>query len=110
MELLCNEPRFVRPLNVPPETAGQGSVVIQKGSLPPVAVLNLQSHTFRPVLDKPFLLGRLEVERPRQQTRVVFVDTHAEATSPWKPAAREGISLPVRAGSVRTLPAPGLAE
>ena len=81
VELLRNEKRFVRPLNYPPGTAGQGSVVIQKGSLPPVAVLNLQGRTFLPVLENPFRLGRAEVERLRQQTRVIFVDIHAEATS-----------------------------
>src|SRR5436189_1078951 len=31
MELLANEKRFLRPLNYPPGTAGQGSVVLQKG-------------------------------------------------------------------------------
>ncbi len=81
VELLCNEPRFVRPLNYPAGTIGQGSVVIQKGSLPPVAVLNLQGRTFMPVLENPFQLGRAEVERLRQQTKIIFVDIHAEATS-----------------------------
>ncbi len=81
MELLRNEKRFVRPLNYPPGTAGQGSVVIQKGSLPPVAVLNLQGRTFMPVLESPFQLGRTEVKRLRQQVKIIFVDIHAEATS-----------------------------
>ena len=81
VELLRNEPRFVRPLNYPAGTAGQGSVVIQKGSLPLVAVLNLQGRTFMPVLENPFQLGRAEVERLRQQTKIIFVDIHAEATS-----------------------------
>ena len=81
VELLRNEPRFVRPLNYPAGTVGQGSVVIQKGALPPVAVLNLQGRTFMPVLENPFQLGRAEVERLRQQARIIFVDIHAEATS-----------------------------
>ncbi len=81
MELLRNERRFVRPLNYPPGTVGQGSVVIQKGSLPPVAVLNLQGRTFLPVLENPFQIGRAEVERLRQQAKIIFVDIHAEATS-----------------------------
>lgn len=81
VELLRNEKRFVRPLNYPPGTVGQGSVVVQKGSLPPVAVLNLQGRTFMPVLENPFLLGRVEVERLRPQTKIIFVDIHAEATS-----------------------------
>lgn len=81
MDLLGHEPRFLRPLNYPLGTAGQGSVVIQKDSLPPVAVLNLQGRTFMPVLENPFHLGRAEVERLRLQTKIIFVDIHAEATS-----------------------------
>ena len=80
-ELLQHEKRFLRPLNYPPSTPGQGSVVVQLGQLPPVAVLNLQGRTFMPPLENPFLFGREEVERLRQQTKIIFVDFHAEATS-----------------------------
>jgi len=34
-----------------------------------------------PMLENPFQLGRAEVERLRQQVRIIFVDMHAEATS-----------------------------
>ena len=81
MELLDKESRFVRPLNYPPNTPGQGSVVVRVPGWPPVAVLNLQGRTFLPALENPFLLGREEVERLRQQTKIIFVDFHAEATS-----------------------------
>ncbi len=81
VELLRNEPRFLRPMNYPVGTVGQGSVVIQKGLLPAGAVLNLQGRTFMPVLENPFQLGRTEVERLRLQTKIIFVDIHAEATS-----------------------------
>lgn len=81
VELLRTERRFLRPLNYPAGTVGQGSVVIQKGLLPPVAVLNLQGRTFMPALENPFQLGREEVERLRMQTRIILVDIHAEATS-----------------------------
>jgi hypothetical protein len=81
VELLDKEPRFVRPLNYPPATPGQGSVVVPVPGFPPVAVLNLQGRTFMAALENPFLLGREEVERLRLQTKIIFVDFHAEATS-----------------------------
>lgn len=81
MELLAGEPRFVRPLNYPPGTPGQGSAIFAAPGLPPLAVLNLQGRTFMPPLENPFLAARAEVERLRQQTRLIFVDFHAEATS-----------------------------
>ena len=80
-ELLANEKRFIRPLNYPASVAGQGSVVVSKEGLPPVAVLNLQGRTFMPPLENPFVMGRDEIERLRQQAKIIFVDFHAEATS-----------------------------
>jgi hypothetical protein len=42
MELLANEPRFVRPLNYPAGTPGHGSFVLQRDGKPKVCVMNLQ--------------------------------------------------------------------
>jgi hypothetical protein len=81
MELLANEKRFLRPLNYPPGTPGHGSAVFQINKLPPIAVLNAQGRTFMPPLENPFLLALDEVKRLRQQTKIIFVDFHAEATS-----------------------------
>jgi hypothetical protein len=88
MELLANEKRFVRPLNYPPGTPGQGSGIFEIRNPKSefrnpvrVAVLNAQGRTFMPVLENPFLLVPPEVERLRQQTKIIFVDFHAEATS-----------------------------
>jgi metallophosphoesterase (TIGR00282 family) len=86
IELLQNEKRFLRPLNYPPGTPGQGSGVfnIQHSTLNiqrSIAVLNLQGRTFMPPLENPFLLAAEEVKRLREQTKIIFVDFHAEATS-----------------------------
>ena len=81
MGLLEGERRFVRPLNYPPGTPGQGSAIFQAPGLPPVAVLNLQGRTFMPALENPFHAALAEVERLRQTTKIIFVDFHAEATS-----------------------------
>lgn len=81
MGLLQNESRFVRPLNYPQGTPGQGSVVVQANNQAPIAVLNLQGRVFMPDLDNPFIVARAEVERLRQKTNIIFVDLHAEATS-----------------------------
>ena len=80
-ELLASEPRFVRPLNYPPGTPGQGSALLRLESKPPVAVINVQGRTFMPPLENPFLAMQAEVERLRQTTPIIFVDIHAEATS-----------------------------
>lgn len=81
MELLANEPRFVRPLNYPPGTPGQGTALLHLDGKPPLAVVNVQGRTFMAPLENPFLAMRAEVERLRQITPLIFVDVHAEATS-----------------------------
>ena len=83
MELLANEKRFLRPLNYPPGAPGRGSGVFEtQNSKLNIAVLNAQGRTFmQPQLENPFLLAAEEVKRLREQTRIIFVDFHAEATS-----------------------------
>lgn len=81
MDLLANEPRFLRPLNYPPGTIGQGSGIFEIRNSFRVAVLNAQGRTFMPAIENPFLVATPEVERLRQQTKIIFVDFHGEATS-----------------------------
>lgn len=73
--------RVLRPFNYPVGAPGKGSVVTQDRAGRTVAVLNLQGRTFMADIDCPFQQGRAEVERLRQQTAIVFVDFHAEATA-----------------------------
>jgi metallophosphoesterase (TIGR00282 family) len=81
IKLLTDEPRFVRPINYPPGTPGQGSAVHQAAGRPAVAVVNAQGRTFMPDLDNPFWRIRPEIERLRTLTPIILVDMHAEATS-----------------------------
>jgi len=82
VELLNRERRFVRPSNYPPGTPGQGSAIFQAEGHPPVAVLNFQGRTFMAAaLDDPFRCALAEAKSLRLQTRLIFVDFHAEATS-----------------------------
>jgi 2',3'-cyclic-nucleotide 2'-phosphodiesterase len=75
------EPRLLRPLNYPPGTPGHGSIVLEtaKGK---VGVINVQGRTFMlPNLENPFRLIEDEVRWMQEETRVIFVDVHAETTS-----------------------------
>jgi len=88
VELLNREPRFLRPLNYPVGTPGQGSGVFElknpRSELPGavrIGVVNAQGRTFMPALDNPFLVVPEEIDRLRTETAVILVDFHAEATS-----------------------------
>ena len=80
-DLLLQEPRFLRPINYPPNTLGQGSTVWQRDGLPPVGILNAQGRSFMAPLENPFIVVPAEVERLRRITPLIFIDMHAEATS-----------------------------
>ena len=80
--LLEGEPRFLRPINYPRGAVGNGSCVYHLQGRPPFAVLNAQGRVFMAdLLDNPFVVVPPEVDRLRQQTEVIIVDFHAEATS-----------------------------
>jgi len=84
MDLLANEKRFLRPLNYPAGVPGHGSGVFEargvKGEVR-IGVLNAQGRTFMPPLENPFTLAAEEIKKLRAQTKIIFVDFHAEATS-----------------------------
>ena len=78
---LADEPRMLRPLNYPEGVPGSGSVVLEtkKGK---VAVINALGRVFMgPQVDNPFTLVAACAEKLREETPVIFVDFHAEATS-----------------------------
>jgi len=80
--LLNEESRFVRPVNYPAGTPGQGSTVIERAGHPTVGVINAQGNTFmRGELDNPFRRVKEEVKKLAPVAPVILLDFHAEATS-----------------------------
>jgi hypothetical protein len=80
-ELLYSEPRFLRPLNYPSNVPGRGAHIFQLRNLPPIGVMNVQGRVFMPPMENPFTTADAEVNRLREQAKIIFVDFHAEATS-----------------------------
>ncbi len=74
------EPRSLRPLNYPKGTHGNGYYVAdtKKGK---VAVVNMQGRTFMATIDCPFRTADWVVSKLRNETKVIFMDFHAEATA-----------------------------
>jgi metallophosphoesterase (TIGR00282 family) len=73
--------RLLRPLNYPPGSPGDGAVVLSSRKGHTVAVLNLQGRAFMQSIDCPFRAADDAIPRLREQTPVVLVDFHAEATA-----------------------------
>jgi 2',3'-cyclic-nucleotide 2'-phosphodiesterase len=69
----------LRPQNFPPGVPGKGTALVSAGG-EQVLVLNLQGRLFMPDLDDPFRAAD-EALASHPETRIVFCDMHAEATS-----------------------------
>jgi len=78
---LAEEPRLVRPANMPAGTPGQGWGVFRARDGTPVGIVNLLGRVFMKEVDSPFREVERAVEALRGQTKVIFVDFHAETTA-----------------------------
>ena len=72
--------RVVRPANYPPGSPGRGSGVFAVNGVK-VGVLNLMGRVFMVTVDDPFRIGAELIADLREQTNIIVVDVHAEATS-----------------------------
>jgi len=80
IEYIAKENLLLRPANFPAGAPGTGSIVVKAGPHK-VAVLNLMGRVFLPSLDCPFRKADEEIARLKQETPIVIVDMHCEATS-----------------------------
>jgi len=81
LEYIKREERIIRPANYPEGTPGRGSALVSTPGGVKVGVLNLEGRVFMNNLDCPFRCADREIAKLKEQTPVVFVDFHAEATS-----------------------------
>jgi hypothetical protein len=78
---LEEEPRLVRPANMPPGTPGRGSAIFKASDGTAVGVVSLLGQVFMREVDSPFRVADPLIAELRAKTRVIFVDFHAEATA-----------------------------
>jgi hypothetical protein len=81
LPLLDQEPLLLRPHNYPPGVPGRGVTVVSGKNGVKVGVLNLMGRVFMRELECPFRTGEREAARLREETPVILVDFHAEATA-----------------------------
>lgn len=78
---IAEQPRLLRPHNYPENTPGTGIYVGDTRCGSRIGVLNLQGRVFMATIDCPFSVGLKAIESIREQTRIIIVDFHAEASS-----------------------------
>jgi metallophosphoesterase (TIGR00282 family) len=79
----ADQPRLLRPANLPNGAPGRGVYVARTASGMSVAVVNVMGRVFMTAIDDPFRVVSDIVAAVKQDNdaRIVFVDFHAEATS-----------------------------
>lgn len=80
-DYLNKDQNLLRPANYPPQNPGKGSVVYQLKDGTKIGVLNIQGRVFIKEIDCPFRVAEQEIEKLKQETNIIIVDMHAEATS-----------------------------
>jgi len=77
------EERMLRPANYPVETTpGRGALLLSmKSGKKKAAVINLMGRVFMKAVDCPFRVADRELDILKDQTPIIIVDFHAEATS-----------------------------
>lgn len=75
------EPRLLRPANYPPGLPGKGGGVFKTAGGVPIGVINLEGRAFMNNLDCPFRAADALIDEISAQTKIIFVDFHAETTS-----------------------------
>jgi metallophosphoesterase (TIGR00282 family) len=80
-KVLESNRNVLRPANYPSENPGNGFIVCDLGEKGKVGVLNLQGRVYMQTIDCPFKKADWAVEKMREQTKVIFIDMHAEATA-----------------------------
>lgn len=80
-DYIDREPRLLRPYNFPQDTPGAGLFRGRSRQGQPVAVLNLQGRVFMQSIDCPFRALDRVLDELGDDSPVLLVDMHAEATS-----------------------------
>lgn len=79
--VLEREKRLLRPANYPPGLPGRGSGLFETAAGIKVGICNLEGRVFMKNLDCPFRAADVLVAKLREETPIIMVDFHAEATS-----------------------------
>jgi len=81
MDYLAEEPRLVRPANLPHGAPGEGWRVFKATDGTPVGVVNLIGRVFMKEADDPFRTADAALDALKDKCKVVLVDFHAETTA-----------------------------
>ena len=87
--------KLIRPVNYPENTPGAGYGIFDKQSFK-VGVINVLGRTFMNLIDSPWDVVERAIDKIKQETPIIIIDIHAEATAEkiciGKYFAKKGVS------------------
>ncbi len=95
--VINENPRILRPHNFPVDAPGRGYALVEISPRVKWGIVNLMGRALLAPSDDPFRMGKQIIEKLREETQLVFVDFHAEATAEKLALARylDGITTAV---------------
>jgi len=79
--LLSESKNILRPLNYPKDNPGYGFTIVDLKERGRLGVINLQGRTYMQPLDDPFKSADWALSKIANETKMVLIDMHAEATA-----------------------------
>lgn len=79
-DFIDHYPNLLRPANYPEGTPGRGHMLYELGDFK-VGIINLHGRVFMEPLRSPFLIADELIKELQEETKIIFVDMHAEATA-----------------------------
>lgn len=80
-ELINREDRILRPINFPSGAPGRGAHVFKSKNGVKIGVINVNGRVFMDALECPFKTSLAACEKIKEETKIIILDMHAEATS-----------------------------
>jgi hypothetical protein len=81
LSYIPKEDRLLRPANYPDGVPGNGHITINVDKNLKIGILNLSGRVFMPSIDCPFRTAERIIPSLKEETKIIIVDFHAEATS-----------------------------
>jgi metallophosphoesterase (TIGR00282 family) len=78
---IIDDARVIRPANYAPSVKGNGRGLFKSRSGIPVGVIQVMGRVYMPMTDCPFRAADREIAALASQTKIIFVDHHAEITA-----------------------------
>ncbi|MGM9993953.1 MAG: TIGR00282 family metallophosphoesterase [Candidatus Avigastranaerophilus sp.] len=79
-EYIDEADKLIRPINYPGGTRGKGYGIIEKNGLK-IGVINVLGRTFMGLVDSPWEILQNAVNEIKEETPVIIIDIHAEASA-----------------------------